>query len=62
MQLPDDDEYKPFEGNIKVWRNYIDFIKHSGNPDFLAPVFERALIANCDNEALWEDYFLSIEA
>ncbi len=26
------DEYKPFSGNMQNWRNYISFIKNSGNP------------------------------
>jgi hypothetical protein len=37
-------------------------MRHSGNPDFLCPLYERALITNCDSEALWEEYFLHLEA
>jgi hypothetical protein len=37
-------------------------VRQSGNPDFLCPLYERALITNCDNEALWEEYFLHLEA
>jgi len=57
-QLPALDEYRPYSGNIDVWRGYIAFIRASGNHEFLPPIYERALITNCDNEALWEDYFM----
>ena len=43
------DEYAPYRGRIETWRNYINFVKSSGNHDFLSPIYERALITNCDN-------------
>ena len=43
------DEYAPHRGRIEAWRGYIGWLKNSGNPELVAPLFERALITNCDN-------------
>lgn len=55
------DEYIPFSDPIENWRNYISYVKHSGNSEFLPSIYERALISQCDNESLWEEYFLLLE-
>jgi hypothetical protein len=45
-----------------MWKGYLHFVKNSGNVEFVYPLYERALIALCDKEALWEDYFLILES
>ena len=52
-KVGDIDEYHPFQGKISAWRGYLIWLKNSGNPELVAPLYERALIANCDNESLW---------
>jgi hypothetical protein len=48
------DEYIPYTDSIENWRQYIAFIKQSGNSEFLPSVYERALISQCDSATLWE--------
>ena len=61
IQLGELDEYHPHNGNIEVWRGYLLWLRGSGNPELVGPLYERALITNCDNETLWEEYFLVLE-
>ena len=50
------EEFKPFEGNISFWRRYIAFVRTRTHEE-ICFVYERALIANCDNPELWLEYF-----
>jgi hypothetical protein len=53
------EEYTPYGvSTVEIWRRYLGYIKESGHFEEIPTIYERALLSQCDNQGLWEEYFL----